>query len=194
MEFVFQPIIFTHGIAENFFPFLFFFFFFFGGSSDEPDSIVVEVRSKCALGERLFAAATNQPTMSESGSSWGAESRTVESSAVAAELQNLDEEIRLEFGGEVSVEEEEAAEDSSFIKQADSRVDSVSAPLSPYKGNVETRVLQADAELRSVLAKVAESKSVLAEVQRAAATAQEKSEESAAELEHVVGVISEVCR
>lgn len=132
--------------------------------------------------------------MSESGSSWGAESRTVESSAVAAELQNLDEEIRMEFGGDAAAEEEgdDDPRDSLPEKQADNRVDSVPAPLSPYKGNVETRVLQADAELRSVLAKVTESKNVLAEVQRAAAAAQEKSDASAAELEHVVGVISEV--
>ena len=122
----------------------------------------------------------------DGGSSYAWDRDTVESSAVAAELENLDAEIQRELG---DLEPTGENEDSNNY-QATS--DSTAVDPGPYEGNVETRLLQAEAELRNIKAKIGESNEALREVQAAAEVASEKAHASQLELQHVVGVIAEV--
>ena len=65
-------------------------------------------------------------------------------------------------------------------------------PIRPYEGNVEVRIQQAEAQLRTIQAKLGESAEVLKEVNRAVGMAADNRRESFDELEYAVRLISEV--
>jgi hypothetical protein len=127
---------------------------------------------------------------SSSSSTWGG--RTVETASVAAELRRLDEEVEQEFGSSVELDgSSRASSNANAAARAGAGAPTLADP-GPYRGNVESRTIQADNELRAVIAKLAESKQALQQLQVAAAAAQDKSRAAYEELDHVVGVITQV--